>query len=351
MARLRAANENKIQHAQSMPANTNGITGPSSYVPVMTAFNASWEEANSLLPSPYIVRLADVNQTMTRAQFEALITTLEAQQNTVTNRLVQQQVARGQINQQKTALLAQFALFVSVLDGYYQNTEFDTLRPICPSFHDGKEVFCEPLGLMLNLWEEINEGPAPAGITLPLTLSDGTSKESFASAISTLAFAYKNEEKKAFQVDIARARRNRTQMKAYEAMKFYREGARNAFRAFPELLDTLPRLTPLPGHTPTPVAASAVFQPPNATKVVHEASTDPDLHSYQLRGTAGDQYDESDAVVIATHSPTDPREFITTFGLTQPGVKIALKVFVILNTDNEAGSAPMIVERPAEAVA
>ena len=56
-------------------------------------------------------------------------------------------------------------------------------------------------------------------------------------------------------------------------------------------------------------------------------------------------------MVIATHGPNDPREFVTTFGLTQPVVKIALKVFVMLKSDHEAGSAPMIVERPlAQAV-
>jgi hypothetical protein len=38
---------------------------------------------------------------------------------------------------------------------------------------------------------------------------------------------------------------------------------------------------------------------------------------------------------------------VTTFGLNQPGAEIALKVFVVLDTGNEAGSAPMIVERPA----
>jgi len=50
--------------------------------------------------------------------------------------------------------------------------------------------------------------------------------------------------------------------------------------------------------------------------------------------------------VIATHAPGDPKEFVTTFGLNQPGAEIALKVFVVLATGNEAGSAPMIVERP-----
>ncbi len=313
----------------------------------MNLFNAQWEVANALLgATPYIVRLADANTTLTRAQFEALKNTLVAQQDVVQSCLTQQQVARGEINMQKTALLAQFALFASVLDGYFQNTKFYEDRPVAPSFNDGQLVFNRPLKKVLNLWEEINKGPAPAGVALPLVLSDGTTHGTFASAVSALQFAYDQEGKKETLVGLARGERNLTQAKAYEAMKFYREGARNAFRAFPQLLATLPRLTPLPGHTPVPVPASAVFQAPNATKVVHEASTDPDLHSYQLRGTAGDHYDEEDAVVLGTHGPDAPREFITTFGLTQPGVKIALKVFVILNTDNESGSAPMIVERP-----
>jgi len=63
----------------------------------------------------------------------------------------------------------------------------------------------------------------------------------------------------------------------------------------------------------------------------------------------GEEYQEEDAVVIATHGPNEPREFVSTFGLTQPGAQIALKVFVILTTGNEAGSAPLLVTRPASA--
>ena len=61
----------------------------------------------------------------------------------------------------------------------------------------------------------------------------------------------------------------------------------------------------------------------------------------------GDHYSDEDAIVIATNLPGDPREFVTTFGLTQPGAEIALKVFVVLTTGNEAGSAAMLVDRPA----
>jgi hypothetical protein len=118
-------------------------------------------------------------------------------------------------------------------------------------------------------------------------------------------------------------------------------------KAFPEVIDTLPRLTPLPGHTPVPVNASAIFQAPNATKVVYDASSEATLARYELRGTVGDHYDEDDAVVIASHAPNEAREFTTVFGLDQPGAEIALKVFVVLDTGNEAGSAAMLVQRPA----
>lgn len=53
------------------------------------------------------------------------------------------------------------------------------------------------------------------------------------------------------------------------------------------------------------------------------------------------------AIVIATHTPADAREFLTGFGLTQPGTQASFKVFVILETGNEAGSPAMTVERPA----
>jgi hypothetical protein len=133
----------------------------------------------------------------------------------------------------------------------------------------------------------------------------------------------------------------------YEIMKSYREVVPGKLIKFPALVDTMPRLTPLPGHTPDAVNASAVFQEPNATKVVYTGSNDLMLERYELRGTVGDHYDDQDAVVIATNAPGDPKEFITTFGLNQPGAEIALKVFVVLDTGNEAGSPAMLVERPA----
>ena len=100
----------------------------------MFSFESHWLEANLLLGAghAYLVRLADGNTTMAQAQFAAMRAALQAQQNSVQSCLTQQQVARGVINLQKTALLGQFALFASVLDAYFENTEFAAMRPVAP---------------------------------------------------------------------------------------------------------------------------------------------------------------------------------------------------------------------------
>jgi hypothetical protein len=323
------------------------ITGNSSYISTINEFLAHWAQCNTALtPAALLVRLPNKNITKTRANFSTLRDLLQTQQNAVQSCLADQQIVRGSIYLQKVALLEQFSQFTSLLDGYYQGTDFYNARPYAPSISDGQETFTRPMVDMMLLWSKLNAGTAPAGITLPIVLDGGVAQGQFASTISALQFTYASDRDKAQETTLARARRNLTQDEAYEIMKSYREAVPGKLAAFPELVSTMPRLTPLPGHTPQPVNASAIFQQPNAAKVVYEASNDLMLERYELRGTVGDHYDEQDAVVIATHTPQEAREFITTFGLNQPGAEIALKVFVVLTTGNEAGSAAMQVRRP-----
>ena len=147
------------------------------------------------------------------------------------------------------------------------------------------------------------------------------------------------------------ARRDETQAELYRVMKQYRNDVPGDMMAYPTLVETMPRLTPLPGHTPQPVSASATFAAPAQSRIVYGESTDVMLHSYQLRGHVGTEYAEDYAQVIANRAPGEPQEFVTSFGLGEPGVHMVFKVFVILTTDNEAGSAPMVVQRPFAAAA
>jgi len=324
------------------------ITGPASYIPTMNEFTAHWALCNAALPpaSPLLVRQLN-NTTMTQVQFAALRDSLQTQQNTIQSCLAAQEIARGGINLKKTALLTQFALFTSLLDGYFRNTEFYGARPLMPAFGAGQENFTRPLVDMMTLWEKINAGPAPAGVTLPVALPDGATQGGFASAVAALQSAYAEEQRKVQDVALARAKRDLSEDQAYDVMKIYREVVPGKLTAFPELIATLPRLSPVAGHTPEAVNASAVFEAPDATRVVYDESDEGLLERYELRGHVGEEYHEQDAVVIASRLPEESREFLTTFGLTQPGAQVALKVYVILTTGNEAGSAPMIVQRPA----
>ena len=330
------------------------ITGPASFVPTANQFSSHWLACNTARPpaSPLLVRVPEKETTFTRAQFLGIGTELVSQQGVLQGCLTEQQITRGAINRKKTTLLARFNQFNTQLDGNYQNTDFYQARPYAPNFTDGQEIFSRAILEALKLWEKLNGGPAPAGVTLPLVLpatdeTPGTlDVGAYASLVSSLQFDYATEVDKEQLVIIARSKRDRIQVRAYEVMKAYRENVPAKMAAFPELVDTMPRLSPLPGHTPEAVNASAILEGPNQSKVVYDASTDAMIESYQLRGNVGDDYSDEDAVVIATNAPGAPREFITPFGLNQPGAKVALKVYVILTTGNEAGSAALFVERP-----
>lgn len=321
------------------------ISNNTSYVPTMNEFIAHWGQVDAVLTPDLVISAPDGNA-MTRAQFTTLRDTLQTQFQTVVGFLNDKEIARGGIRQMKARMLAHFNEFTAMLDGYWAATPFYNARPYAPSVSDGEEAFIAPMRDALSLWGKLNAGAAPAGITLPLDLSDGTALEDFTHEIAALQTAHATEANANQNAVLARSQRDHTMATAKAVMVSYRKVVPARCAQHPTLVETLPALTPPPGHTPDAVNASAVFQAPDQAKIVHAASPDAALARYELRGNPGDTYDEQDAVTLATHTPTDPREFLTGFGLTQPGTQAAFKVFVILTTGNEAGSAEMMVERP-----
>jgi hypothetical protein len=121
------------------------ITGNASYIPTMNEFIAHWAQCNTALaPAALLVRLPD-NTTKTQAQFVTLRDLLQTQQNTVQSCLTVQQIARGNIFLKKIELLSWFNMFTSLLDGYYQNTDFYAARPYAPVLTAGQEAFTRPM--------------------------------------------------------------------------------------------------------------------------------------------------------------------------------------------------------------
>lgn len=81
-------------------------------------------------------------------------------------------------------------------------------------------------------------------------------------------------------------------------------------------------------------------------KITWGASTEAELDHYEVWGAAGNDYNGDDESLLATIEPDAARELFTTFALNTPGVVAGFKVYVVLSSGNERGSAAVYVTRP-----
>lgn len=319
----------------------------------MDEFIAHWTQCNVYLGAqPLVVVVAPEPASapapppVTLAAFSLLRTGLLANQQAVQAALNGVQIARSTLAVTKNRLLTILELFRGTMAAFYQGTVYADARPGLPQPGDGQDRFCQPMMDAVSLWQRMNAGPPVPGVTLPLVLPDGQNVDGMRTALATLQAQYAAERTAVQEVTLARAVRNQSQDAIYKVLKAYRQTVPPRLVLHPVMVETMPRLAPLPGHTPQPVQASAVLVPPDESKVVYEASAEPTLAHYVLEGCNGEEFHEEDAVVVATHAPGEPREFLVRFGLTQPGTAAAFKVFVVLTTGNRAGSAAVVVRRP-----
>ena len=134
----------------------------------------------------------------------------------------------------------------------------------------------------------------------------------------------------------------------YPILKDYRAKLPSVFPEGHAVRESVPALTPAPGHTPDEVTAAVVWDVPAAqAKVTWTASAEADIAHYEVRGVAGDSYVAADETVLATVPPGDAREVLTDFALPSAGVTAGFKVYVVLHTGNERGSEAVYVTRPA----
>ena len=319
------------------------ITDNASYVPTTNSFLAHWALVNAALGAapPLVLKTA-----LARAGLVTLRNELQDHFDEVQDKLNDVEIATGTLAAQKDVMLARLNEFSHVIEGYFGGTPLAGARPLAPGVGESEEKFVEPLRDMKSLWVKVNAQAAPPGLGLPLVLSGGLAQADFVVALGVLTGVYETVQTVEQNLKLARLHRDGKKDVIYEALKLYRLAVPVRVPGDQALLEALPDLTPKPGHTPKAVSASAVFVAPNQARVVYEASEDGDLVRYELRGNVGATFKSADAVVIATNLPGDAREFLTSFGLTQSGAKVALEVYVILNTGNEAGSASMVVMRP-----
>lgn len=333
------------------------ISSNASYIPTANEFLAHWAQVNdSLTPLPNLLVLAGG---ITIDAMEDLRDDLIDKQQAVQSTLNGRQIAKNTITFIRGVLMEGLSKLNGVLDTYYADTIYGTTRPKMPGAAVPHQEFADPMMDAKDMWARVEEAPVPAGAVLPLVLpvntpplmgqpaATGMDLAQFSLVLNMLQDAYAALRRADKDLELARKERNEVQSRIYEALKNYRTAVPARLATGHVLLETLPKLSPDGTRTPDGVNASAVFVPPDKAKVVFEASTDPDLAGYELHAVAGDEWSAEDAEVVATlPAGADPREFLTTFSLNQPGAAASFSVYVVLNTGNSKGSAPMTIQRP-----
>ena len=327
------------------------ITTNASYIPTLTEFQTHWEDVNAERGTAGALVLSNGDVLATAGSLKVELLAIEGQ---LQQRRNDQQIARGGLNARKTQLLYWFGRWAEVFDAYFAGSQWRDARPLAAQFSSTAEEFARPMLDVEDLWERfdaLSGAQVPPGLNLPIVLLGATTEQltlvQFTALIAELRGFADDETRAACRLKRSRSRRNFLQEQAYALMKLYRQAMPTALPSTDALQEALPRLNPADtGSTPEPVNASAVYVGGTQSKTVYEASTAGDLKEYQLRGVAGDEWNEEDAVTIATHAPGAAREFTVDFGLTQPGTAVALKVYVVTLTGREHGSAPLVVRRP-----
>jgi hypothetical protein len=309
------------------------------------AFLSHWESANGTAGLGAVT----LNDGTTRAALVTLRDDLETARDGVTDAAVELSLARTGLFQKLTALQARAVEFNARVRGDLAETPFPGALPLAFSVGEGEAIVREGLRKISRIWDKIDQlgSSSPPGLSTPYLLKDGYSLVTFNDDREALRTAYRTLSDAQVDIALARGVRNKVQDAIYPKLKAYRQKMTGYAAAFPALAESLPALTPADGHTPAAVAAQVVWDvPAGKAKVTWAASEEATIEHYEVRGSAGDDYETEDEVVLANVAPDGTRELLTDFALNTPGLTAGFKVYVILATGNERGSEPVFVTRP-----
>lgn len=317
------------------------ISGPASYLPTTDEFLGHWSAVDSALGAGNeIVLPGGVN----RDGLENKRDTLEEKRSVVQAKNVARELARETIVDLKTTLLLRLNQLKEKVGALHSGSKYDRLLPRTPGIAEGMGNFVEPMDAAESLWEHINADAAIADISL---LGNYT-LIMFQANLTTLKNAYKTWHNAGIALSIAIEERNDVQDEIYAILLNYRKLLPTNFVKTHALVESLPRLTPLPGSTPNAVTAHGEWVPATQqAKITYSASDAADIVRYELRFCPGPDYNTDLESVVASLDPADPREFLTNAGLTAPGNVASFKVYVITDTGNEKGSNPVVITHPA----
>ena len=313
------------------------ISGPASFLPTTDEFIAHWASANSALGVPIVLKGVAI------ANLTALRSTLQDQRALVEVARNGCEGARASIEAAKAGMLLWLNRFNAKLESATDDVKWLAMRPNAFQQNDGMAKVTSPLDDASDVWSRYD---AESGT--PLTLIGGTTATDFYTGVADLKDFYIAYKSQNHGLELARANRNATQETIRAILVNYRQRIPAEFAEGSPILATLPRYSPLPGHTPEPVVASGLYDPGTETaNLSWTQSTDSALTQYEVRGVAGPDYDADDESVVANIAPGAARVWAGNFALGAPGTSASFRIYVMTDTGNERASNTVTLSRPA----
>jgi hypothetical protein len=217
--------------------------------------------------------------------------------------------------------------------------------PGLPAPTSGQGIWQRKMDDHAHLWNAINTTP-PAGFTPPLILPNTTTQAQFAAKVAALKTTFTNIAGADQNVGLKLEERDAIFDRVYAALSQYRATVEGLFGAEHPLSLSCPRLVPLPGHTPDPVALTGFWDVDKEWAEFNwTASGDPDIANYVLRRSGSNPYSGATEQHVETLGP-DTLTAFTSEGLLTPGATMRFKIYVVLTTGNERGSNVVEITRP-----
>lgn len=315
-------------------------------MPMLDEFTAHWALVNTELGAsgPMLLKVgpATAPESVTLAACQALRAELAQAQGVVQTVLNNSEIKSSQVKLDKRMLLDDAQSFGRKVRAEYPGASpYVMALPELPSVSAGQEVFLNPLRDVRDVWEKV-DGAGPA-----VVLPSGKDFGDFVAELTALEALWQALKSEEVSLRVAREKRNALQVRAEAVLGRYRPTVEALLAPENPLVTTIPRLRPLAGRTPDPVALTAVWDAAEGkARLTWTASKDDDLEAYQIRMSPTEEYDADAESVLATLAPAAPREFLTTAGLPTAGDSASYKVYVIVGSGNEAGSPAVTVTRP-----
>ncbi len=228
-----------------MPIQSN-----SDYIPVMDEFIIHWTATDPTLKVPWnddYITLANFEQT--RADLDDTKTLLQSRLNDLEN-------TRVSLEQLRSAAGDRVAEFNRRIRSDFPNNQLFNRLPAVPNRSAGRDVFISAMDDVLDLWQRVNAEPISPIFTPPLLLLGGLTLVQFSTMRGELDTAFTSRPAAEREVSATRIQRDALQAEALGIMKQYRLRIEALHAPDSVAVATLPRLTPLPGHTPDPVTLS-----------------------------------------------------------------------------------------------